>query len=101
MFKNKNSYFNFSTENVYVKIRDLIDSFCDQLKAPVLDNELADQAVKNLAFMARLVNKYPFNESNDLISHEINMEWFIKKVIKIANYELVKTPKETLKVNLI
>ena len=35
-----------------------------------------------------------------MINHEINMEWLIKKVIKEANYELVKTPKETIKVNI-
>jgi len=30
--------------------------------------------------------------------NEITIEWLIKKVMKEANYELVKTPKETIKV---
>lgn len=94
------SYFKYSTNDYYVKIRDLIDSFCSQLHSPILDTEIADQVVKNLAFMAKLINKYPFNEPNEVINHEINMEWLIKKVIKEANYELVKTPKETIKVNI-
>jgi hypothetical protein len=29
----------------------------------------------------------------------MNIEWLIKKIIKEANYELVKNPKETIKVN--
>jgi hypothetical protein len=63
-----------------------------------LDNELAEQIIKNLAFMANLIDKYPFIEVNETLNHEITIEWLIKKVMKEANYELVKTPKETIKV---
>jgi len=63
-----------------------------------LDNELAEQTIKNLAFMGNLIDKYPFSQVNEIINHEITIEWLIKKVMKEANYELVKTPKETIKV---
>jgi hypothetical protein len=63
-----------------------------------LDNELAEQIIKNLAFMGNLIDKYPFIEVNETLNHDITIEWLIKKVMKEANYELVKTPKETIKV---
>ena len=48
--------------------------------------------------MGNLIDKYPFIEVNETLNHEITIEWLIKKVMKEANYELVKTPKETIKV---
>lgn len=85
-------------------MRDLIDSFCVQLKSPILEDKLAEQIVKNLAYMGKILNKYEHLEKNDLsseIKHDINIEWLIKKVLKEAKYELVNKPKETIKVRII
>ncbi len=79
----------------------MIDAFVVQLKSPILENNLAEQIVKNLAFMAKLLKTYDYNfESGEIesLKHNINIEWLIKKVIKEANYELVNKPKETIKV---
>jgi hypothetical protein len=75
-----------------------------QLKSPILENDLAEQIVKNLAFMAKLLKTYDYNnESGEIesLKHNINVEWLIKKVIKEANYELVNKPKETIKVRCV
>lgn len=124
-FESKESYLNFKTRNSFIKVfdcffklnickilytffkpikklRDLIDSFCIQLKSPILDEKLAEQIVKNLAYMGKILNKYEHLENSDVISeikHDINIEWLIKKVLKEAKYELVNKPKETIKVN--
>lgn len=60
-FSNQSSFFNHVTdENKFLKIRDLIDNLCSQLKAPVLENELAEQIIKNLAYLAKFLKKYEF-----------------------------------------
>lgn len=121
----KKTYFTFSTDNKFIKvslklyatqsflnsqeiffsffqIRDLIDAFCVQLKSPVLDNELAEQIVKNLAFMAKIINRCESELENPShaveLGHDMNMIWLIKKMLKEAKFELVNKPKETLKV---
>lgn len=79
----------------------MIDAFCLQFKSPVLDNELAEQIIKNLAYMAKLINRNEAEFASTTITgleHDLNMEWFIKKVIKEAKFELVNKPKETIKV---
>jgi len=66
-----------------------------------LEDKLAEQIVKNLAYMGKILNKYEHLEKDDLsseIKHDINIEWLIKKVLKEAKYELVNKPKETIKV---
>ena len=81
----------------FFKVRDLIDAFCEQLKSPILENDLGEQVVKNLAFMAKIVYRYPATD-DALIGHDINIEWLIKKVTREAKFELVNKPKESIKV---
>ena len=100
-FTSKQSYLNHNTANSFLKLRDLIDSFCVQLKSPILDEKLAEQIIKNLAFMAKVLNKHEHvedtAEADAAIKHDMNIEWLIKKVLKEAKYELVNKPKETIK----
>jgi hypothetical protein len=63
-----------------------------------LEDALAEQTIKNLAYMAKLVKKNPFENLDDL-KHDLNMQWMIKKVLKEANYELVNKTKQTIKVS--
>ena len=79
----------------------MIDAFCEQLKSPILEKELAEQIVKNLAFMTRVVNSVQerdVDETKASLKHDLNIEWLIKKVTREAKYELVNKPKETIKV---
>lgn len=79
-------------------MRDLIDSFVIQLKSPLLGDELAEQIIKNLAYVSKITNTYPGKIVETDGSHDLNTEWLIKKIMKEANYELVKKPNETVKV---
>lgn len=70
-----------------------------------MDEELAEQIVKNLAFVVKIINRFE-TEMKDLkesgiLDHDLNFAWLIRKVIKEANYELVNKPKETIKVILL
>jgi U3 small nucleolar RNA-associated protein 20 len=122
LINDKSSYFNYSTPNYFVKIRDLVDNLCIQFKSPILDNETAEQVIKNLAFIARIIKTYSYKHdeqekedvedededeekiisngkiNEDVLNHDINIQWLIKKVLKEAKYELVYKPKETIKV---
>lgn len=83
-----------------LKIRDLIDGFMEQFKSPILDNTLAEQIIKNLAYMAKLLIKYPSEKDLDLdLKHDLNIQWLIKKVTKEAKFELVNKTKKTIKVS--
>lgn len=81
----------------------MIDAFCQQFKSPVLDNEQAEQIMKNMAFMAKLINRSEseLEQNQEALSaelgHDINMLWLIKKMLKEAKFELVNKPKETMK----
>jgi len=83
--------------NPSLKVRDLIDAFVVQLKSPLLDNDLAEQVIKNLTFMAKIVSRYPSEVTDADGTHQLNTEWLIKKIVKEAKYELVKKPNETIK----
>lgn len=103
LLKDKSSYFNHNTNDKqignYLKIRDLIDDFGEQLRAPVLENDLAEQIVKNLAFMSKILIYHELKNDgqNEVLKHDISIEWLIKKIAREAKYELVNKPKETIK----
>lgn len=99
---NKSSYFFYSTEDILLKVRDLIDAFCLQLKSPILENDLAEQIVKNLAFMTKVVIKLEVKkeDAGGSLTHDFSLDWLLKKVVKEAKYELVNKPKESIKVTL-
>ena len=86
LFNNKESYFNFKLSSAsasasnrrsnekakFLRIRDLIDDFCTQLKAPVIDESLGEQIIKNLAFMAKLLKKYKYEPIKNASSSSLS-----------------------------
>ena len=76
----------------------MIDAFVIQLKSPLLEDELAEQIIKNLAYLAKITKLNPGKIVEPDGSHDLNIEWLIKKILKEANCELVKKPNETIKV---
>ncbi len=75
----------------------MIDGFSEQFKSPILENALAEQIIKNLAYMAKMVIKYPIERTDDL-KHDLNIQWMIKKLLKEANFEMVNKNKQIIKV---
>ena len=78
----------------------MIDGFTEQFKSPILDNNLAEQIIKNLAYMAKLIIRHPFAKTEDL-KHDINIQWLIRKLLKEGNFEVVNKNKQIIKVRLL
>lgn len=72
-------------------IRSLSLDLCDQLQPNCVKEELAEQVVKNLVFIARTLQNVPFSSQN-----KINLLWLVKRMRKIINSEIVETPTSTI-----
>lgn len=93
--QDKLSFMNYDCDPSF-KIENLVDKFCDQLKSQQLNDSLAEQIVKNLIYMAKVVRRTTYTK-NDQVKHDINLTWLIKKVLKEAKYELVNQNKQFIK----
>nr|CAI5867716.1 unnamed protein product [Callosobruchus analis] len=60
---------------------------CDQLQ-PGVTNQLAEQVVKNLVFIARVLQHIPLKASDS--ETKLNMLWLAKRMRKIVNSEIVE-----------
>ena len=56
-------------------------------------SELGEQVIKNLVALARLLLLEGWKD----VSQDTTFQWMVKKVVKVANQELVSTPKITVK----
>ncbi|CAL1546796.1 unnamed protein product [Lymnaea stagnalis] len=65
-------------------------ALCGQLKTPALDDAMATQAIKNLLYLARVMES--LERPDDFI-------WLTKKIIREANMEVINNVKTTLKRN--
>ncbi|KAH9508651.1 U3 snoRNP protein [Bulinus truncatus] len=72
------------------KIRKLGIALCGQLKTPSFDETLGTQVIKNLLYVARLIEA--FERPEDLV-------WLAKKVMREANLEVIHNVKITMKRN--
>nr|CAI5867718.1 unnamed protein product [Callosobruchus analis] len=68
-------------------IKTLTLDLCDQLQ-PGVTNQLAEQVVKNLVFIARVLQHIPLKASDN--ETKLNMLWLAKRMRKIVNSEIVE-----------
>jgi hypothetical protein len=68
-----------------------MQKLCQQLKNPVLEEELARQVVKNLVFLARTYQPLDTN----------TLPWLTRKMVKVANYETINHPQISVKVGSV
>ncbi|KRT84681.1 HEAT domain-containing protein [Oryctes borbonicus] len=73
----------------YNDIKSLTLNLCDQLHPNGVKSNLAEQVVKNLVFIARVLQNIPINGS------KINLLWLTRRMRKIVNSEIVETPSNT------
>lgn len=71
-------------------IKALTLDLCDQLQPGNIKSDLAEQVIKNLVFIARVLEKV----SND--NKKINLLWLIKRMRKIINTEIVENPNSII-----
>merc|ERR1712130_875922 len=75
-------------------VKGLILDLLEQLGLNLEDgSELGEQVIKNLVALARLLLLEGWKE----VSQDTSFQWLVKKVVKVANQELVSSPKVTVK----
>lgn len=74
-------------------VKSLTLDLCDQLQAGAIKSELAEQVVKNLVFIARVLQNVKNNVDDKTI---INLFWLTKRMRKIVNMEVVVVSKSTI-----
>lgn len=75
-------------------IKSLTLDMCDQLQADGIKNDLAEQVVKNLVFVARVLQNVPIKDGGD--DKKINLLWLTKRMRKVVNTEVVGNPTSTI-----
>ncbi|CAH2002387.1 unnamed protein product [Acanthoscelides obtectus] len=68
-------------------LKSLTLDLCDQLQ-PGVTNDLAEQVVKNLVFVARVLQHIPLKASDS--DSKLNLLWLAKRMRKIVNSEIVE-----------
>jgi U3 small nucleolar RNA-associated protein 20 len=70
-------------------VKALTLDLCDQLQPGSVKSDLAEQVIKNLVFVARVLRKVPSNE-------KISLLWLTKRMRKIVNSEVVESSSGTV-----
>lgn len=74
-------------------VKSLTLDLCDQLQPGDNTNaDLAEQVIKNLVFIARVLQHVPFNEKEK----SVNLLWLAKRMRKIVNTEIVEGVNSTV-----
>lgn len=63
---------------------------CSQLQPGSIREEFAQQVIKILVFIARVLEKIPLNSEDDTL--KLNLLWLTKRMRKIVNTEVVLSP---------
>lgn len=70
-----------------------------QLKSEELDQQLADQTIKNLVFIGKVANRLPFRDDDeDKKNRTPSVPWLTKKLRNEVNAEVALRPKTPTKV---
>lgn len=75
-------------------IKSLALDLCDQLQSDGIKSDLAEQVVKNLVFVARVLCKVPIKDDGG--DKKINLFWLTKRMRKVVNTEVVGNPSSTV-----
>lgn len=88
-------------------IKSLTLDLVAQLQPDMILEELADQTVKNLIFIARILKSMKNNtiaiDQNDEVKsdkNQLSLSWLVRKLRKAVNKEITQTPKSITVVNI-
>lgn len=88
-------------------IKSLTLDLVAQLQSDMILEELADQTVKNLIFIARILKSMKNNtiaiDQNDEVKsdkNQLSLSWLVRKLRKAVNKEITQTPKSITVVNI-
>ncbi|XP_064596875.1 small subunit processome component 20 homolog [Liolophura sinensis] len=99
--------------NTLSKLSTLATDLCSQLQSTLLDQDLAEQVIKNMVFITRTAKlitstvkqKTEKDEIEDTDessvkgdkSSVLSLRWLVKKMVREANHETINQPKVTIK----
>lgn len=86
--KSENGYLRSDPENC---VKSLTLDLCDQLQPGDIKSDLAEQVIKNLVFVARVLQNVPSDSDK-----KINLLWLSKRMRKIINAEVIETSSSTV-----
>lgn len=87
----ENGYLYIDPENA---LKSLSLDLCAQLNSTT-KSELAEQVIKNLIFVARVLQNVPIKLSNENVN-KLNLLWLTKRMRKIVNSEIVENSTSTV-----
>jgi U3 small nucleolar RNA-associated protein 20 len=85
------------------RLRSLARDLVMQLQSEMLDNQLADQVIKNLVFIGKVANRIPVSEESEEESKikAPTLAWLTGKLRREVNAEVVLHPKTPTKVTFL
>lgn len=96
LLENKSDEVGYLCSNPVEGIRSLTLDLCGQLHPDGVKAALAEQVIKNLVFIARVLQKIPLDNSSEDLSvkdkNKINLVWLVRRMRKIVNMEVVTAP---------
>ncbi|XP_045464607.1 small subunit processome component 20 homolog [Harmonia axyridis] len=78
----------YLTSEPHASLKSLTLDLCDQLQPENLKSDLAEQVIKNLVVVARVLQNIPFDDDADV--KKINLLWLCKRLRKSVNMEVVQ-----------
>lgn len=82
-----------------VRLHSLASASLDQLQSEMLDDQLADQVVKNLVFIAKIANRIaPSAQEGDTASSTPTLAWLTGRLRREINAEVKLRPTVPIKV---
>ncbi|KAL5010991.1 hypothetical protein ScPMuIL_013296 [Solemya velum] len=98
--KTQREYLLLDTKN---KMETLAVAFTSQLQSQHLNQELADQVIKNMVFVAKVAkhfsssNEKKVDSESQLNGPRLSLPWLVRKLVREANHEAVSEVKATIK----
>lgn len=87
------------SEHVHSRLNSLASQSVGQLQSGLLDNQLSEQVVKNLIFIAKVANRVPAASQEPKLGDKApTLPWLTGKLRREINAEVVIRPKFTIKV---
>ncbi|XP_023019456.2 LOW QUALITY PROTEIN: small subunit processome component 20 homolog [Leptinotarsa decemlineata] len=73
-------------------LKSLTLDLCDQLQPGGIKSDLAEQVIKNLVFVAKVLQSIPVDNGQD--GNKLNLLWIAKRLRKVVNTEIVENSSD-------
>ena len=94
----------------FLQLEELAVAFISQLQSQYLNEELANQVIKNLVFIAKVaklnsqstnanIEEAEDSENDNTSQKRLSVPWLVRKMVREANHEAVSNTKTTIKVS--